>query len=236
MMKFVKWIFIVCTVFLLIPGNTTFAAEKNLYKQLNQLKSTQQVIIVTGKPGVRQATTQTFEKMNGKWKQTLKTIPTVVGKYGIGEGKEGYARTPIGVYKIGKGFGWANAPSGLKMDYKQTNRFHYWIDDVTSNDYNKWVYYGGNPWTRWKSFERLTHPLYKHAFIIRYNDNPIVKGKGSAIFFHIWDRPNGYTAGCVAVSETDLLSIMRWLNPKKKPLIIIGNSKSIGSYIVNYKQ
>jgi|GEM_PF-2120414 len=39
---------------------------------------------------------------------------------------------------------------------------------------------------RWKSFERLTHLLYKYAVVVCYNDNPMAKGKESAIFLHIW--------------------------------------------------
>jgi L,D-peptidoglycan transpeptidase YkuD (ErfK/YbiS/YcfS/YnhG family) len=51
--------------------------------------------------------------------------------------------------------------------------------------------------------------------------NPIVKGKGSAIFLHVW-KDRGSTVGCVAMPEEIVLKILAWLDPAKKPLIVMG--------------
>jgi L,D-peptidoglycan transpeptidase YkuD (ErfK/YbiS/YcfS/YnhG family) len=49
--------------------------------------------------------------------------------------------------------------------------------------------------------------------VIEYNTNPIVKGKGSAIFFHLGVK--NLTAGCVAIDENNMKSIVNWLIPSK---------------------
>ncbi|WP_240338452.1 L,D-transpeptidase family protein [Peribacillus alkalitolerans] len=231
-------IFTLVFTFVISLGNTTSAAtpisDPNLRNALSKVRDTGQVIIVKAKPYSRTATVQGFEKINGQWMASFQPIPAVIGKNGIGKTTEGDGKTPVGAYQIGSTFGWAKSPTNMKMPYKQTNKFHYWVDDTTSRDYNKWMYYTGNPYSRWKSFERLNHPLYKYAFVIRFNNQPIVNGKGSAIFFHVWNGPTTYTAGCVAVSEKHVVNILRWLDAKKKPIIVIGDPNLINSSIINY--
>ncbi|WP_246021785.1 L,D-transpeptidase family protein [Paenibacillus zeisoli] len=161
------------------------------------------------------------EKINGEWKTTLGGIPVVLGKNGIGKSRESDGKTPTGTFPIGHAFGTAAKPAGLKLTYALAGRQDYWIDDPASAQYNKWVHYTGNPAARWKSYERLYIPQYKYAVVIRYNDNPIVKGKGSAIFLHIWRSQDKPTAGCVAMSEANLLKVMGRLDPKQAPVITI---------------
>lgn len=61
--------------------------------------------------------------------------------------------------------------------------------------------------------------------VIEYNTNPIVKGKGSAILFHLAIKRPSFTAGCVAIDEENMKSIVNWLDPKNNPTIIMGNLK-----------
>lgn len=55
--------------------------------------------------------------------------------------------------------------------------------------------------------------LYDLLVPLGYNDDPIVPGRGSAIFFHLASPDYGPTAGCVAVSLPDLLEILTALGP-----------------------
>jgi hypothetical protein len=56
--------------------------------------------------------------------------------------------------------------------------------------------------------------------VIDYNRFPVVKGAGSAFFFHVSNgRP---TAGCVAMVSGDLNTVMGWLDPSRHPVISIG--------------
>jgi L,D-peptidoglycan transpeptidase YkuD (ErfK/YbiS/YcfS/YnhG family) len=48
-----------------------------------------------------------------------------------------------------------------------------------------------------------------------------VKGKGSAIFFHVADEKYSPTSGCVAIAEKDMLQYLNWFKPKKKKGMMI---------------
>jgi len=143
--------------------------------------------------------------------------------------KEGDLKTPAGIFRIGTAFGMPDTPPITKLPYKSTTTRDYWIDDVSSPDYNKWVKYNGDPNTRWKSFEKLRITRYKYAFVIEYNMDPIVKGNGSAIFFHIWKGSGISTSGCTAVSESNILKLLGWLNPDKNPIIIQGTKAMLSN-------
>lgn len=107
----------------------------------------------------------------------------------------------------------------LKVEYRQYNNNCYWVDDSDSPLYNQWV--ESNNIT-WKSAEHLSdYPTaYKYAVVINYNMNPVVSGKGSAIFLHC--MTGSYTAGCVAIPETDMSFILNKLDSEKNPIILIG--------------
>jgi L,D-peptidoglycan transpeptidase YkuD (ErfK/YbiS/YcfS/YnhG family) len=60
-------------------------------------------------------------------------------------------------------------------------------------------------------------PQYNYGFVINYNTKR-VRGKGSAVFFHI--AHGNYTLGCTATSKSKVVSFLKWLDPKKKPVII----------------
>ena len=57
--------------------------------------------------------------------------------------------------------------------------------------------------------------------VIEYNTNPVIKGNGSAIFFHVADEKYSATAGCVAIKESDMLQYLNWLQPNKRKAIWI---------------
>jgi L,D-peptidoglycan transpeptidase YkuD (ErfK/YbiS/YcfS/YnhG family) len=162
-------------------------------------------------------------KKNGKWKEDWQSFNGVIGKKGFaepGEKREGDGRTPSGIFSLHRTFGYA-ATTKTKMPYRQVLADDLWIDDINAADYNLWVKKNE---TRAVSYEKMKREddLYKYGIVIEYNTGPIIKGHGSAIFLHIWRGQNVATEGCVAVSEDDILRIMRWLDPEAKPLIIMG--------------
>ena len=61
--------------------------------------------------------------------------------------------------------------------------------------------------------------------VIEYNTNPIIKGKGSAIFFFFFLSKLSFTAGCVVIDEENMKLMVNWLDPKRNPTIIMGNLK-----------
>ena len=71
----------------------------------------------------------------------------------------------------------------------------------------------------WASAEKLwTYDEYIYGAVIEYNTDPIAENKGSAIFLHVGYK---YTAGCVASDEATIVSVLKWLNPKYNPKILI---------------
>gem|GEM_PF-822534 len=223
------------TVLLFFSNETT--AVSTVEQQLNQLNNDiQQVVIATtDKTSSRSATISYYHKKNGKWVRVYSRMSGVVGKNGLTSNKkEGDGKTPKGVYSLTSSFGFETKPAGVKLPYTKTNQYSYWIDDASSSDYNKMVTYKGDPNKKWKSFERLTHHLYSHAVVIDYNTNPIVKGKGSAIFLHTRTSATKYTLGCVAIYKDSLVKIMKQLDPKLNPHIIISEESNLNKTIADF--
>jgi D-alanyl-D-alanine dipeptidase len=61
---------------------------------------------------------------------------------------------------------------------------------------------------------------YEMGVIVGYNAIPPVKGRGSCIFLHIWSGPGSHTAGCTAFSEEKLRDVIKWLDRRKRPLLV----------------
>lgn len=162
----------------------------------------------------------------GVWR-SAGTMAAAIGKHGMTDRKkEGDGKTPIGRFRLGTGFGTDPAPVG-KWPYIVAGPHDYWVDDPESDDYNTWVRYEGDPARRWRSFERLAIEPYALAAVIRYNEDPFVKGKGSAIFFHVWGGPDSHSAGCVTVAKDDVRRVLSWLDPVAQPVIAIGTSAEL---------
>ncbi len=163
-----------------------------------------------------------LEKSDFTWRQAMAPMDAVIGRNGfarVGEKREGDGRTPSGLYRLGTVFGYAESAT-TKMPYRQALADDLWIDDPDAPDYNHWVKQSK---TGALSYEKMKRDddLYKYGIVIEYNTDPVIKGYGSAIFFHIWASEKSTTAGCVAVSEEDILNILAWLNPAANPIILI---------------
>ena len=161
------------------------------------------------------------EKENGIWKLKLAPVRASIGRNGLiyapGK-KEGDGCTPSGIFALGELFSYEpTIPSNLP--FTQSTPEDKWIDDTASNDYNKHI----RGVTNAKSYENLLLKSihYKYCMVIEYNTNPIVKGKGSAIFFHVADEKYSATAGCVAIKESDMLQYLNWLQSNKRKAIWI---------------
>ncbi|MNB79829.1 L,D-transpeptidase catalytic domain [compost metagenome] len=190
----------------------------------DRLESSQMVVVTTVSARSQKGVLSLREKRDGKWITILSGIPVTLGSGGIGKTKEGDKRTPSGVYPLGEAFGSAASPDGLNIPYTTTGSSDYWIDDSASAEYNQRVTYTRDPNKRWSSYERLLHPLYKYAIVLKYNEDPIIPGKGSAIFLHVWKGAGQPTAGCIAMSESNLLKLMKLLDASLSPAIAIGTA------------
>ena len=169
-----------------------------------------------------------LEKKNGVWNPVFPTFTGSIGEKGfaaIDKKREGDGKTPSGIFPLGIAFGY-DPSVATKMPYRQATDDDFWVDDVNSEDYNQWVKGETNATSR----ERMKRDddQYKYGVVIEYNRHPIVKGNGSAIFLHVW-KPGESTSGCVAMSEEMVLKILGWLDPDKKPLIVMGTESELGA-------
>ncbi len=91
-----------------------------------------------------------------------------------------------------------------------------WCNDIKSKDYNKLISF---PF-RFRA-ERLYRKdnIYDLILVLNYNMNPIIKGKGSAIFIHIAKNNFGATEGCVALKKNNLKKIIKKLNKNIRVII-----------------
>jgi len=203
-------------------GNATFESEFDQYLKNKGVNSKQVIVVESTSTKSKTAKLSVYEKSGDTWSKTL-TSNAVLGKNGSTSSKrEGDGKTPIGLFPLRTAFGTSSKPANVTYPYKKTTSNDYWVDDRSSSDYNKWVTYKGNPSSKWKSYEKLAIPLYKYAVAIGYNDDPIVKGKGSAIFLHVWRSSSSPTLGCVAIPESNLVKVLKELNSDKNPHILIG--------------
>ncbi len=200
-----------------------FAQEEAPFPLKNISPEIQQVVVVQEKSaGSSQGELIALEQKEGTWQKVLGPIDVMLGRNGLApenEKREGDGRTPSGIFKLQRAFGYLpSVETGLA--YAQVTENDFWIDDPQSPQYNQWVKEIGEA----KSFERLKREdnLYKYAIVVEYNTNPLVVGQGSAIFLHIWRGADQPTAGCVAMEEEDILKLLHWLDRDKNPVIYIG--------------
>ena len=202
---------------------------------------TTQVIVVTTQDWTKTTgKLQRYDADKGEWKKVGEEISVAIGKSGLAWGngthaskgepikKEGDGKAPAGVYSLGTMFGYApSSPASGNYPYRQSTIRDYFVDDVkSSSDYNTWVTLPSDkpnaPAERWQSFEKMKRndAIYEYGIVINHNITPIVKGNGSAIFFHVWRSPSSPTLGCTSMSKENLLTLMRWLDTARNPLLI----------------
>ena len=180
-------------------------------------KNIKQLVIVESSSS--SANISFYENINNEWnKNTSLNSSGYVGSQGTTDNPSEYKpATPKGLYAIGDAFYQNSKPNtGLNI-FKITSNT-YWIDDPNSAYYNKRV--EGTSKKDWSSAEHMSDiSVYKYGFVINYNMNPIKKGAGSAIFFHI--SSNNPTAGCVSAPEDKVLAYLAKLDRTKNPYILI---------------
>lgn len=63
-------------------------------------------------------------------------------------------------------------------------------------------------------------PAYEWGVVVNYN-TPAKANQGSCIFLHVGGGPDAKgTAGCTAMSQPELRTMMLWLDPAKKPALV----------------
>jgi L,D-peptidoglycan transpeptidase YkuD (ErfK/YbiS/YcfS/YnhG family) len=212
-------------------GQVPKMLEKILELNSARIGNSQQIVLAINEYiSDSTATVQTFEKINGQWVEKYSNIAATVGKKGFApynEKREGDKKAPTGVFFLGPVYHYPAAKVTTKMENWVASNNDYWIDDTLSPQYNRWVTSNITPKSDGVSCEvmKRTDIKYKYGIAVQYNMDQ-VKYKGSVITIHVKDAGKA-TAGCVAIPEAELVDIISWLDPAKKPLLITGNKKEL---------
>jgi L,D-peptidoglycan transpeptidase YkuD (ErfK/YbiS/YcfS/YnhG family) len=135
-------------------------------------------------------------------------FPCIIGRNGrCYRKREGDGKTPVGVFDLRQGFYRADrmGPPASGRQMLRIKKADGWCEKPGSGFYNRHV---GLPFrdaheTMWREDE-----AYDVVFATSHNERPRVQYAGSAIFFHLTRAGARVTAGCVAVSKSDMLKIL----------------------------
>ena len=145
------------------------------------------------------------------------SFPCALGRSGIASDKrEGDGATPTGAFAL-RALRYRSdrvpAPqSGLPTQALKPEDG--WCDAPDDPAYNQPITtpYAASHETLW----REDH-LYDVVIMLGYNDDPVIPGKGSAIFFHLAKQKDGVlqpTEGCVALALSDMLEVLKDVTPE----------------------
>ena len=221
---------------------TADAASNPLPERLRNIGNARQVIVVTTPSWTSSyARLQTWRLTDGdKWVRVIDPIPARVGWNGVRRAKnrqQSTGTTPAGTFALPRGFGIAN-PKGVQLPYRKVDRNDWWpYDPRDPKTYNVWQPHRVQH-SRWRPeyAERLKSykGQYRYSVILDYNlpsdirwrngqriaRNTADTSAGGGIFLHV--NGSGATAGCVSIARARMLRVLRWLDPQKDPVIVIG--------------
>lgn len=127
-----------------------------------------------------------------------------LGRAGVTHAKrEGDGATPAGAHRLL--YFYLRRATPLRAPWRATRRDDVWCDDARFFLYNRPL----------RAPSRLSHEelwrgdrLYDVVGVLDYNMRPAVRGRGSAIFFHIATKNFDPTAGCVALDARDMARLL----------------------------
>jgi L,D-peptidoglycan transpeptidase YkuD (ErfK/YbiS/YcfS/YnhG family) len=211
--------------------------------------STQMIVVTTSDWSAVEGRLRRYERatVDEKWRPVGDPISIVVGRNGLGWGigliatddaqvrsgsdpvkREGDGKSPSGVFALGTAFGYASEPlQGLKMAYLNLTPSIECVDDPGSKHYNRIVDRSVVA-PDWNSSEHMRDAgeAYRWGVVIDHNGtvtgdtNAPEPGGGSCVFLHIWHSHDEGTAGCTAMSQTELETLLTWLDPARKPMLV----------------
>ena len=212
-------------------------------------RSTQMILVTTSDWSAIEGTLRRYERatINEKWRAVGDPISIVVGRNGLAWGigviatddaqvrsasdpvkREGDGKAPAGVFALGTAFGYASEPlPGLKMPYLNLTPSIECVDDPGSKHYNR-IVDRAIVAPDWNSSEHMRDAGESYRWGVVVDHNGTVTGDanlpkpraGSCVFLHIWHSHEQGTAGCTAMSQAELETLLTWLDPARNPLLV----------------
>jgi hypothetical protein len=203
--------------------------------------SSQLIVVTTPNWNAVDGRLQRYERSSPgqPWNAIGEPIPVVVGQRGMGWGlgavrtdhlqgpddpvkHEGDKKAPAGVFGLGSAFGFAaQPPAEWKMPYFALTASTDCVDDSQSRRYNDIADRSKVIHLDWNSAEHMLSvgEAYRWGVFIDQNPAPAKKNAGSCVFMHVWGGASVGTAGCTAMPQQQIESILGWLNPSAHPLL-----------------
>ena len=197
-----------------------------------------QLIVVSSptlRPAAHLATLRAYTRTRtgARWHLVFGPWRAEIGYGGLRNHRhEGDGSTPTGVYGLESVlYGNRPNPSGLHLRYHHLVCGDWWDEDPYTAEYNEFVHVGcGTTPSFAPGSEALwtETQAYPYFAVLRFNVDPVTGGSdapGSGIFLHAW--VGGATAGCVALPGTRLLKVLRWIRPRRHPMVAIGTTAQV---------
>lgn len=208
--------------------------------------SRQILLVTTPAPDAVDGQLQRYQRSGSgdSWQAVGHAVPIVVGKNGLAWGsgllpapasasplikREGDGKSPAGVFALGTSFGYAaKALPGARLSYLALDAATECVDDTDSRHYNRIVARTAQT-PDWNSAERMRDmgESYRWGIVVDHNHIAApaagpqpAAGGGSCIFLHVWKGPGNGTAGCTAMAQPEIETLLAWLDPQRRPLLV----------------
>ncbi|MGU8425469.1 L,D-transpeptidase family protein [Clostridium perfringens] len=206
--------------------NNGVAHYEKAFRNPKLENSNQIIVVTTNNMSTSYCNIEIYEKNDsGEWNN----IDSTTGRVGanglayIENRVQSTNTTPAGVMSITGAFGVKNNP-GTKLDYIKVNNNMYWDLNSENSTYNRLINYNpGGDYEHLISYPRQ----YEYSLITDYNHNQVLN-KGGAIFVHCLGR--GATGGCVSMPREKMIEILKWIDPKKNPKILVIPKDDLDDY------
>ena len=146
-------------------------------------------------------------------------VPVALGRSGlIANKREGDGGTPRGTFRP-RQLWWRADRHPRPQTFLPVRAIRpddAWCEDPTSRQYNRPLTLG-----RDNNGDRLRRDDHLYDFIIEidHNTSPRIAGRGSAVFLHLARADFSPTAGCVSMTKSAMLHLLRQIGPRTKIII-----------------
>ncbi len=234
---------VLAAVLVATPGPSASAAGRPLPSYFSTASDVKQMVTVTSRGwGSTRATLTAWRYRDWGWHRVHGPVTVRLGYHGWARAqkrRQDTGTTPAGRFSLRYAFG-NRADPGAKLRYRHVDRNDMWpYEPRDPATYNIYQPYRART-SHWRSDfrERLSDYAYQYAYAVVIGFNmpggvhwsrtrhqyvarrPADTGRGGGIFLHV--QKTRYTAGCVAGPIRDIRWVVRWLNPKLHPRIVMG--------------
>jgi L,D-peptidoglycan transpeptidase YkuD (ErfK/YbiS/YcfS/YnhG family) len=221
--------------------------------RLAHVGDARQIVVVTGVSKTStSATLRTYQLgAGGTWTAKFAAMGARIGYGGwvpAAKRVQGTGTTPQGTFTLTTAFGLKPDP-GTAMAYRHADRNDYWVgDNRDPKTYNIFQPSAAahRSWRISEAEKLSAYPTqYEYAVVIDFNrpdphtvawradrgeyvtNHPADVKLGSAIFLHV--NGAGSTAGCASIPRANLITVLKWLDPRQHPRIVMAPLADIGT-------